>query len=73
MDTKRLRDLPSRQQALVAVAVLLDGIDAAMYLESDSADGEKLKAAAEELAGQRADLRVPLAGTVFRMAIEKLT
>lgn len=72
MDTKKLRSLPVRQQALVAVAVLLDGIEAANYLETDATDGEALKKAAEELAGQKAELRVPLAGTIFRMAVEQL-
>lgn len=72
MDTKNLRSLPVRQQGLVAVAVLLDGIEAANYLETDAADGPKLKAAAEELASQKAELRMPLAGTIFRMAVEQL-
>ncbi|NMC62722.1 MAG: hypothetical protein GYA55_06080, partial [SAR324 cluster bacterium] len=66
MDTKRLRELPLRQQALVAVAVLLDGIEAGNYLENDAEHGSLLKDAAESLASQRADLRMPLAGTILR-------
>ena len=73
MDTKRLRALPTRQQALVAVAILLDGIEAGSYLETDAAQGPALKAAAEELAAQKTELRMPLAGTIFRMAVEKLS
>lgn len=72
MDSRKLRELHVRQQALVAIAVLLDGIEAANYLETDAADGLMLKEAAEYLAGQRADLRMPLAGTLFRVAIDKL-
>jgi len=72
MDTKRLRELPKRQQALVAVAVLLDGIEAGNYLENDAEIGPLLKEAADTLASQRADLRMPLAGTILRMAVEEL-
>ena len=72
MDTKKLRELPARQQALVAVAVLFDGIEAANYLETDSADGPRLKDAAEVLAALRAELRMPLAGTLLRTAVEKM-
>ena len=72
MDTKKLRDLSPRQQAIVAIAVLLDGIEAGNYLESDAADGKRLKDAADSLASEKADLRMPLAGTILRMAIEKL-
>ena len=72
MDTKKLRELSPRQRALVAVAVLFDGIEAGNYLESDSIDGTKLKEAADSLASEKTELRMPLAGTILRMALEEL-
>lgn len=72
MDTKRLRSLSPRQQALVAVAVLLDGIEAGNYVETDAVDGQKLKAAAEAIASLKTELRVPYAGTFLRLALEKM-
>ena len=72
MDTKKLRDLSPRQRALVAISVLFDGIEAGNYLESDAADGKRLKEAADSLASEKAELRIPLAGTLLRVAISEL-
>ena len=72
MDTKKLRDLSPRQQALVVIAVLLDGIEAGNYLESDAAEGRRLKEAADGLASESPELRMPLAGTLLRMAMDKM-
>ena len=72
MDTKELRNLTPRQQVFVAIAVLLDGIEAGNYLETDAADGARLKQAADALASGKPELRMPLAGTILRMALEKM-
>ena len=72
MDAQRLRSLTSRQRALVALAVLLDGREASIYLENDAINGEGLKKAALELASIEPELRMPFAGTVLREALEEL-
>ena len=72
MDSKGLRSLNPRQQALVAIAVLLDGVEAGNYLETDAEDGARLKEAADELSGEKAELRMPFAGTLLRIALEKM-
>lgn len=72
MDASRFRSLSPRARALVAVAVLLDGIDAPTYLENDSVNGPGLKRAASDLAVQEPELRMPFVGTVLRLAVEEL-
>ena len=69
MDVQKFRALAAKQRALVAVAVLLDGRDAAVYLENDSESGAVLKRAAEDLAAQSLDLRVQLAATAYRSSL----
>lgn len=72
MDARRFRALAPRQRALVALAVLLDGHEAPVYLANDAVNGDGLKRAAMELAGQEPDLRMPFMGSVLRIAIEEL-
>lgn len=67
------RALTASERALVAVAVLIDGGDAATYLESDERRGEQLKAAAQELATIELDTRLPYVGTMLRMALDELS
>lgn len=69
MDSQRLRGLNPRQRALVAVAVLLDGREASVYLENDAVDGAVLKQAAEDLAQLDPELRMPFAGSLLRGAL----
>lgn len=71
-DSQRFRSLRPEQRALVAVAVLLDGREAGMYLENDAVNGEGLKRAALDLAGVAPELRMPLVGTLLRDALEEL-
>lgn len=72
MDLHRVRSLPARSKALVALAVLLDGRDASTYLERDANNGGNLARAANDLASLPTDLRMPLAGTLLRSALEEL-
>ena len=72
MDLHRIRGLPARAKALVALAVLLDGRDASTYLERDASNGANLARAANDLAALPTDLRMPLAGTILRTALEEL-
>ena len=72
MDARRFRSLAARQRALVAIAVLLDGREAAVFLESDVAHGEDLKEAALMLAELEPDLRMPYIGTMLRGALTEL-
>ncbi len=72
MDIRSFRSLSSRHKALVSVAVLLDGREASVYLENDIEDGKILQKSARELAGLDIELRVPLAGTALRRALESL-
>ena len=58
-------------RARVAVAVLLDGSDAPLYLVNDAVRGEQLRAAAEELLAMELDIRFPFVGTMLRLALEE--
>lgn len=73
MDIHRLKSLSARQRALVCVAVLLDGREAGMYLESDAVNGQGLKRVAHDLASIELELRMPFLGTVLRTALSELT
>jgi hypothetical protein len=72
MDTQRYRSLAPRQRALVAVAVLLDGREAGMYLENDAINGSGLQRAATELASLEPDLRMPFVGSLLRSALKEI-
>ncbi len=65
------RALSARDRALVAVAVLIDGSDAQLYLGCDEERSEQLRRAAEELCGLDVDARVAFVGTVLRLALEE--
>ena len=71
MDSQRFRGLSDHNRALVAIAVLLDGNEAGMYFEMDAVNSAGLKRAALELAALSPELRMPLAGTMIREALEK--
>jgi hypothetical protein len=71
-DTSRFRTLKVRERALVAVAVLLDGYDAAEYLSRDLERAPALMRAAKDLAELSPDLRIPLVGTLLRSAVSEL-
>ncbi len=72
MDSQRFRSLPPRQRALVAIALLLDGRDAGIYLENDAVYGNGLKRAADELALLEPEMRMPFVGTVLRDALSNM-
>lgn len=72
MDAQRYRKLPARQRALVAIAVLLDGREAGLYLENDSVNGEGMKRAAADLAAIEPELRMPFLGTMLRSALDDM-
>jgi hypothetical protein len=72
MDAQRFRVLSARHRALVAVAVLLDGREAANYLESDGVNGTAFKKAAIHLADQAPELRMPYVGSMLREALAEL-
>lgn len=65
--------LSPRQRALVCMAVLFDGVDAGLFLETDDRNGIELRAAADVLSSQQADLRLPLVATLLRQAVEELS
>ena len=72
VDAQRYRSLSPWNRALVAVAVLLDGREAAVYLESDALNGAGLEKAAGDLASQDPELRMPYVGTVLRHALREV-
>ena len=72
MDAQRFRSLSARQRALVAMAVLLDGREAKVYLENDAVNGAGLQRAALDLASIEPELRMPFTGTMLRAALEEL-
>lgn len=71
MSLSTWRTLSPKERALVAVAVLVDGSDSKIYLESDSERAEQLKLAADELCQLEIDARVAFVGTVLRLALEE--
>jgi hypothetical protein len=58
-------------RARVAIGVLLDGVDAPLYLLNDAARGAELREAAEELLAMELDVRFPFVGTMLRLALEE--
>ncbi len=71
-DLSKYRSLGSREQSLVAIAVLLDGHDAAQFLSSDKTRALALARAARDLAELSPELRLPLLGTLLREALSEL-
>jgi hypothetical protein len=71
MSLSHWRTLSPKERALVAVAVLVDGRDSKIYLESDSERAEQLTLAADELCQLEIDARVAFVGTVLRLALEE--
>lgn len=69
MDTQRFRALSPRHRALVAIAVLIDGHEGALYLENDAQHGHALKRAADELASLEVELRMPYVGSLLRNSL----
>ena len=69
----KLRALSDREQAIVAIAVLLDGHDAEQFLSSDKDRSQALSRAAGDLVQLSPDLRIPLLGTLLRRILVKLT
>lgn len=72
MSARTYRKLNSHYRALVAMAVLLDGNEAATVLGLDSADGEMLRQAADELTRDELEVRLPFIGTLYREALAEL-
>lgn len=68
----RFMSLSNKERALVAVAVMLDGLDAVELLQSDKDRRQALTRAAADVAGIAPDLRLPLLGTLLRSALEEL-
>jgi len=71
MDVQRFRVLSTRQKALIAIAVLLDGREAAEYLENDLNNGPGLKRAAIDLASQDPEVRMAYLGTMLRESLNE--
>ncbi len=72
MDAHRFRMLSAHQQALVAMAVLLDGHEASIVLSNDAIHGENLERVAISLATLQPDLRMPYVGSLLRSALENI-
>ncbi len=72
MDAQRFRVLAPRQRVLVAMAVLLDGREASGYLKFDAVSGTALSKAADDLAAQPPELRMPFCGSALRQALRDL-
>ena len=69
MSLSTWRSLDPRDRALVAVAVLIDGNDAATFLECDAEKADQLRRAAEELSALEIDARLAFVGTALRLAL----
>ncbi len=71
-DNSRFRMLSFREQAVVSVAVLLDGHDAPEYLLYDKERSNALSRAAKDLAALAPEVRMPLVGSLLRKALQEL-
>ncbi len=71
-DISRFRALSTRERAVAAVGVLLDGHDASQYLSSDKSRSVALSRVAKDLAEFPPELRMPLVGTLLRDALKQL-
>ncbi len=60
--------LEARERALILIAVLLDGMEAEVYLESES----NYKQHASTFAKMQAELRMPLVGSLLRKALTEI-
>lgn len=72
MSIKELNKVEPRHRALLAIGVLLDGIDAGLFLENDMQAGEQLKEYADLISKENLEVRLPYAGTILRRAISEL-
>lgn len=68
----RFEALPARDRVLVGLAVILDGLDAAEYLQGEMTRGGVLADVATEISRLNPEVRLCLIGTLFRKAIEEL-
>ena len=73
INLERLRTLHPRQRALVVVALLLDGREAANYLEQDAHYGRDLADIAKMMGEVDPEIRMPLLGTILRESIKELS
>lgn len=71
--TNRFEALSSRNRALVAIAVLLDGREAEIYLEDDGNQASGLSNAAQEISQLPPEIRMPLIGGFLRSALVELS
>ena len=72
MDAQLFRSLSPKHRALVAIAVLLDGREASVFLEGDALHGDRLRKAALELSDLEPELRMPFVGTMLRGALREI-
>lgn len=71
-DVTSFISLPARQRAIVAIAVLLDGLEAVDYLQNDPEYGAGLVRASSDLVKLAPDLRLPFVGTLLRRALDEV-
>ncbi len=64
--------LEPEQQALVAIAVLLDGFDSPFFLGDDFSHQDQLRLAAEEIVKDAPQQRLPYVATLLRRALNEL-
>jgi hypothetical protein len=69
-DLSKLRLLSEREQLIVICAVLLDGQDAPTILLNDKSRGNALTQAAHDCLDLPVELRVPLLGSLARVALK---
>ena len=73
IELNAFKGLPPREQALIAVAVLIDGMEASSYFDAPEAgQAVDLRAIAGQLATISPELRMPLLGSLLRSALENL-
>ena len=72
MEDLDFNKLTDKERALISIAVLLDGIDAGFYLESDLHSGSIYRKFADEISKEAPDIRLSHSGTLLRRALNNM-
>ncbi len=71
-DISKYRALGSKEKCIVAIALLIDGLDAIEYLAIDRDNNTAFLRAAKDFTEMSPELRIPFLGTLLRETIVEL-
>ena len=71
-DISKFRALGEREKCIVALALLVDGLDAIEHLSVDEDNKTAFQRAAKDFTEMPPELRIPLLGTMLRKTLKDL-